>query len=252
MNHDHLSARPSSSRWRRLPVAASCEEGTHRVVFAEARVQPSAWRTCAGNCRSRARTPRIARSPRIVCGPPTAVAGLHGAVWRSLRREGRRDPARVRGQREDQASGPRHGVAGDYELALDLRHFESDYGRREADATSNWCQADCLARERGGRHETIGRRRRQAGRRWGSVERIRPGVDERGREVVGWTFVEAQKYDAATRGRRSQVSAVTRRFLRHCGSRLRSFAQAASSRRSATTPSRAAGCLRREQDHLFR
>lgn len=142
-------------------------------------------------------------SPRIVVRPtPGELQVYKGAVWaqpapdllRDTVLRGFEDSGRITGvaRRGD-------GLAGDYELLLDIRRFESDYGaggipRASIDVTAKLVanRTNAVVASRNFRASAVA-----AGVGIDTVSHaFEQSLSTLTRDIVGWTLAEGQRYDA--------------------------------------------------------
>jgi cholesterol transport system auxiliary component len=172
----------------------------------EARVQADpAWPTVAWQLQiPRPHASELLDSPRIVVRPSDGELQVyHGAIWAEPAPDmvqdavlhAFEDSGRIRG-----VARRGSGVAGDYELLLDIRRFQSDY----AGGSVPNAEVEIVAKLIANRTNTVVATRtvRQ------SVPAGGTAIDEVSRafgtalsatvqEIVGWTLAEGQQYDAA-------------------------------------------------------
>lgn len=142
-------------------------------------------------------------SPRIVVRPtPGELQVYKGAIWaqpapdllRDTVLRGFEDSGRIAGvaRRGD-------GLAGDYELLLDIRHFESDYGTGGTPGASIDVTAKLIANRSNAVVASRNFRATTAAAGVGidTVSRaFEQSLSTVTRDIVGWTLVEGQRYDA--------------------------------------------------------
>ena len=143
-------------------------------------------------------------SPRIVVRPaPGEMQVYKGAVWAEPAPDIVQDAVLHAFEDSGRIGGVARrgsGVAGDYELLLDLRRFDSDY----AGGTSPRAEVEITAKLIANRSNTViaNRTFRQSaeadGTAVGSVAQAFDNALSRTvADIVGWTLVEGQRYDAA-------------------------------------------------------
>ena len=176
------------------------------IYAPEAKVQADpAWPTVRWQLQiPRPHAPELLDSPRIVVRPtPGEMQVYHGAIWaepvpdlvldavlHAFEDSGRIPGVARRGT----------GVSGDYELSLDLRRFDSDYNGGGAPSAEIEMTAKLIANRT---NQVIATRTLKqsvpaASTSVGDVSRAFGGaLTSAVQELVGWTLVEGQKYDAA-------------------------------------------------------
>jgi len=172
----------------------------------EARVQVDpAWPSVAWQLQvSRPHASEMLDSPRIVVRPADGELQVyHGAVWSEPPPDLVQDAVLHAFEDSGRIAGVARrgsGVAGDYELVLDLRRFQSDY----AGGSSPNAEIEVGAKLVANRSNIVIATRilRQTvpagGTQIGEVSRaFSTGLSAMVNELVGWTLVEGQKYDAA-------------------------------------------------------
>jgi cholesterol transport system auxiliary component len=143
-------------------------------------------------------------SPRIVVRPaPGELQVYKGAVWAEPAPDLVQDAVLHAFEDSGRIGGVARrgsGVAGDYELLLDLRRFDSDY----AGGASPRAEVEITAKLIANRSNTViaNRTFRQSaqagGTAVGSVAQAFDGaLSAVVADIVGWTLVEGQRYDAA-------------------------------------------------------
>lgn len=142
-------------------------------------------------------------SPRIVVRPlPGELQVYKGAVWaqpapdllqdtlvRAFEDSGRIAGVARRGS----------GIAGDYELVLDLRRFESDYAGAASPTATIEVGAKLVAARSNSvvANRTFRQANAAASTDIGAVtQALEQGLGAITSEIVGWTLVEGQRYDA--------------------------------------------------------
>lgn len=171
----------------------------------EAHVQPdAAWPTVAWQLQlPRPHASEMLDSPRIVVRPEDgALQVYHGAIWaqpapdlvQDAVLEAFEDSGRIAGV------GRRGtGIAGDYELLLDIRHFESDY-----DGAIPNADVEIVAKLIASRTNmvvatrTLHQRVPASGTAVGEVSRaFGTAMTTLVQDLVGWTLVEGQNHARA-------------------------------------------------------
>ncbi|BCT91824.1 ABC transporter [Lysobacter helvus] len=172
----------------------------------EATVQPDpSWPNVRWQLQiTRPHANELIDSPRIVVRPATGELQVyHAAIWAEPAPDLVQD-AVLRAFEDSgkiQGVGRRGtGIAGDYELALDLRRFESDYA---GGATPN-ADIEVVVKLIAPRTnsviatKTIRQRVPAGGTAVGAVAAaFDTALTNVVQDIVGWTFIEAQKYDVA-------------------------------------------------------
>lgn len=172
----------------------------------EARVQVDpAWPSVTWQLQiPRPHASELLDSPRIVVRPEDGELQVyHGALWAEPTPDlvqdavlhAFEDSGRIRG-----VARRGTGVAGDYELLLDIRRFQSDY----AGGNVPNAEVEIVAKLIANRTNTVVAMHtvRQSvpagGTAVGEVSRaFSSALSATVQELVGWTLVEGQKYDAA-------------------------------------------------------
>ena len=176
------------------------------IYAPEAKVQNDpAWPTVRWQLQiPRPHAPELLDSPRIVVRPtPGEMQVYHGAIWaqpvpdlvQDAVLHAFEDSARIEG-----VARRGSGVSGDYELSLDLRRFDSDYNGGGAPSAEIEITAKLIANRT---NQVVATRTLKqsvpaATTSVGDVSRAFGGaLTSAVQELVGWTLVEGQKYDAA-------------------------------------------------------
>lgn len=147
--------------------------------------------------------PELVDSPRIVVRPaPGELQVYKGAVWAQPAPDLVQDAVLHAFEDSGRIGGVARrgsGVAGDYELLLDLRRFESAYAgatpRAEVEIT-----AKLVAIRSNGviANRTFQQSAPASGTAVGAVaQAFDVALASAAKEIVGWTLVEGQRYDAA-------------------------------------------------------
>jgi cholesterol transport system auxiliary component len=171
----------------------------------EARVQPDAsWPSVPWQLQiTRPHASELLDSPRIVVRPADGELQVyHGAVWAEPAPDLVQDAVLRAFEDSGKIQGVARrggGVAGDYELSLDLRRFESDYA---GGATPN-ADVELVAKLIANREntviatKTIRQRVPASGTAVGAVSNaFDTALTNVAQEIVGWTFAEGQKHEA--------------------------------------------------------
>ncbi|HWI24329.1 MAG TPA: ABC-type transport auxiliary lipoprotein family protein [Lysobacter sp.] len=148
--------------------------------------------------------PELVDSPRIVVRPaPGELQVYKGAVWAEPAPDLVQDAVLHAFEDSGRIGGVARrgsGVAGDYELLLDLRRFDSDYAggaspRAEVEITAKLVanRSNTVIANRTFRHSA-----QAGGSAVGSVaQAFDSALGAAVADIVGWTLVEGQRYDAA-------------------------------------------------------
>ena len=148
--------------------------------------------------------PELVDSPRIVVRPaPGELQVYKGAVWAEPAPDLVQDAVLHAFEDSGRIGGVARrgsGVAGDYELLLDLRRFDSDY----AGGASPRAEVEITAKLVANRSNMViaNRTFRQSAQAGGTaVGSVAQAFDSAlgavVADIVGWTLVEGQRYDAA-------------------------------------------------------
>ena len=148
--------------------------------------------------------PELVDSPRIVVRPaPGELQVYKGAVWAEPAPDLVQDAVLHAFEDSGRIGGVARrgsGVAGDYELLLDLRRFDSDY----AGGASPRAEVEITAKLVANRsnmviaNRTFRQTAQAGGTAVGSVaQAFDSALSAVVADIVGWTLVEGQRYDAA-------------------------------------------------------
>ena len=148
--------------------------------------------------------PELVDSPRIVVRPaPGELQVYKGAVWAEPAPDLVQDAVLHAFEDSGRIGGVARrgsGVAGDYELLLDLRRFDSDY----ASGAAPRAEVEITAKLIANRSNTViaNRTFRQSAQADGTaVGSVAQAFDSAlgavVADIVGWTLVEGQRYDGA-------------------------------------------------------
>ena len=148
--------------------------------------------------------PELVDSPRIVVRPaPGELQVYKGAVWAEPAPDLVQDAVLHAFEDSGRIGGVARrgsGVAGDYELLLDLRRFDSDY----AGSASPRAEVEITAKLVANRsnmviaNRTFRQTAQAGGTAVGSVaQAFDSALSAVVADIVGWTLVEGQRYDAA-------------------------------------------------------
>jgi cholesterol transport system auxiliary component len=143
-------------------------------------------------------------SPRIVVRPaPGELQVYKGAVWAEPAPDLVQDAVLHAFEDSGRIGGVARrgsGVAGDYELMLDVRRFESDYAGGAAPRAEVEITAKLIANRSNTviANRTFRQSAQAGGTAVGSVAQAFDGaLSAVVADIVGWTLVEGQRYDAA-------------------------------------------------------
>ena len=148
--------------------------------------------------------PELVDSPRIVVRPaPGELQVYKGAVWAEPAPDLVQDAVLHAFEDSGRIGGVARrgsGVAGDYELLLDLRRFDSDYAggaspRAEVEITAKLVanRSNMVIANRTFRHSA-----QAGGTAVGNVaQAFDSALSAAVADIVGWTLAEGQRYDAA-------------------------------------------------------
>ena len=182
---------------KKQPLALYAPDG-------RATVDP-AWPTVSWQLQvPRPHASELLDSPRIVVRPADGELQVyHGAIWAQPAPDLVQDAVLHAFEDSGRIAGVARrggGISGDYELVLDLRRFESDY----AGGATPSADVQIVAKLIANRTNTVvaSRTLRQTvpstSTAIGDVSRAFDGaLSKIAQELVGWTLVEGQKYEAA-------------------------------------------------------
>jgi cholesterol transport system auxiliary component len=143
-------------------------------------------------------------SPRIVVRPaPGELQVYKGAVWAEPAPDLVQDAVLHAFEDSGRIGGVARrgsGISGDYELLLDLRRFESDYAGGAAPRAEVEITAKLIANRSNMvvANRTFRQSAQAGGTAVGSVAQAFDGaLSAVVADIVGWTLVEGQRYDAA-------------------------------------------------------
>jgi cholesterol transport system auxiliary component len=172
----------------------------------QAQVQPdAAWPTVKWQLQlPRPHASELLDSPRIVVRPSDGELQVyHGAIWAEPAPDLVQDAVIAAFEDSGKLAGVGRrgtGIAGDYELLLDVRHFESDY----AGGTTPSADVEIVAKIIANRTNAVVATRKfqqtvpASGTAVTDVSRaFSTAMTNFVQELVGWTLVEGEKYEKA-------------------------------------------------------
>ena len=187
--------------------AAACAYAPHARVTAE-----PGWPTVSWQLQvPRPHADELLDSPRIVVRPlPGELQVYKGAVWAQPAPDLLLDTVLRAFEDSPRIPGVARrgsGIAGDYELLLDLRRFESDYAgaatpRRDRSRRETRCRCATTAWSPAARSARSGLQRRPTSAKWHRPGSLLAAITG---EIVGWTLTKA-----TPRGAESGPGALTR------------------------------------------